>query len=166
MLHSLLYSVTAPTTMTSIETSFEESSFLDISAEVIVDDNNNEAGEDIPITSTPVATEKKVYKCVSCPYNTKSRAIFFAIDTRKTKHQKKKYQSSHWDKNYATSCDLRTHISAIHCNNPLMCELCSLRFNSRGSFKKHCVMKHYDVCKFVCDTCGRKYYDRGRTLGT
>ena len=87
MLRSLLYSVTAPTRMTSMEISFEESSFLDICAEVIVDDNNNEAGEDIPITSTPIATEKKVYKCVSCPYNTKSRAIFFAIDGHYTRRR-------------------------------------------------------------------------------
>lgn len=152
----------------TMEISFDESSFLDVSVDVIVDDNNNVSDDvtdkDIlPSTSTPIATEKKVYRCPSCPYNTTSRGNLHRH--RRSVHQKKKEKCPSCDKTYATSYDLQIHISAVHRESPLMCELCSERFKSRGSLRRHRAVKHSQGCNYVCDTCGKKYYEKEAYIG-
>ncbi|KAH3888716.1 hypothetical protein DPMN_012756 [Dreissena polymorpha] len=60
-----------------MEISFHDSSILGVSMEVVIDCNNNKVpeGNPGPCTSTPIATQHKVYlfSCPNCSYNTNSR---------------------------------------------------------------------------------------------
>ena len=46
-----------------------------------------------------------------------------------------------------------------------MCEVCSQRFNSRGSLRRHHLSIHSEGCNFICQTCGAKYFEKEAYIG-
>ena len=111
-----------------MEISYDEGSFLDVSMEVVVDNNNlsTDKFEKEPPTSTPIANEKKprvhVHKCSTCTYSTTSRGNLHCH--KKSVHMKKK--------SVCPSC-AKAYSSPYRSGWPTMIPRSCVKFAVRGS---------------------------------
>ena len=140
----------------AMEISFDETSFMDISSEVVVDSNssNNTSvseveGEIVPVPSASTSTQDKearTYKCSSCDYTTKSKANI--CHHRQSVHMKKRKHCSSCEKSYSQSYDLQVHVKATL--TTLLVPKVTLR-----SFRAIQVNRE---CTYLCFNCNKRHF--------
>ena len=147
------------------EISFDESTLLDVSLNIEVDSNNNITSPSTShtlkpiLSSTPKKRQAKQLKCNECSYTTTSSGNLSRH--RRSIHRKEKVSCTLCTKVFGETYDLRQDVRAEHDKVQLLCEI----FNNRASLARHRRIHHSGRNKFICEHCGRQYYERDAYIG-
>ena len=119
--------------------------------------------EDDSHGTLPSTAPKRQYVCdeSGCTYQTPHAKH---LKRHKIVHAPAQHACRFCGKVYRRPENAKMHISAVHEGRSYMCDKCGNKFSSKSGIERHIKVKHNDIHRHTCTTCGQHFEVKNNLL--